>query len=102
MQFNIHLEFLAQLWDTLWDNLKYYGTTSVHRRSPLVVDVWCVLFWDHACWLDQKQNTPNIYQERMKDGVDMCQNFKHGLGQALGQQKTRLLNSIPGQRPLSC
>ena len=40
--------------------------TLVH---PLVVDVWCVLFWDNAHWLDQKQNTPNIYHKQMTDGV---------------------------------
>ena len=35
----------------------------------LVVDVSCVLFWDHAHWLGPKQNARNIYHKQMNNGV---------------------------------
>ena len=37
---------------------------------PLVVEVLCGLFFAYACWLGQKQNTPNFYHKPMKDSVD--------------------------------
>ena len=36
---------------------------------PLVVDVACDLFWTQSVSMVQKQNTRNIYNKRMKDGV---------------------------------
>ena len=35
----------------------------------LVVDVMCVLFWDHAPWLGWKQNTRYFYHKWMINGV---------------------------------
>ena len=41
------------------------------------------LFWDHACWLGPKQNTPNIYHKQMNNGVHIWQtkreHFIHNL-----------------------
>ena len=55
---------------TMWsENALAVALVSNTVYRPLVVDVLCVLFWDHARWLGPKQNTHNIYHKRVINGV---------------------------------